>query len=122
MEGRPRAACTAKYSALLGATSDKRQADHINQNTLDNRRSNLRIATNAENSRNRRRQRNNRSGYRRVSYYCRAKRWQAYISVDERRRVWLGYFDTPEKAAQAYDFAAITLHGDFAQTNFRYAL
>jgi len=49
--------------------------DHKNQNTLDNRRENLRVCSRAQNNRNRTRNTNNISGYKGVSYYKRHKAW-----------------------------------------------
>lgn len=91
--------------------------DHINGNSLDNRRANLRPATNAENMRNRRRQRNNTSGFKGVSFHKAMGKWRAQISLEGRRR-HLSYHATVDDAARAYDVAALDLHGEFATLNF----
>lgn len=91
--------------------------DHINGNGLDNRRLNLRPATNGQNQWNRGRQRNNASGYKGVSYIPRLNRWWAQIVADGKHHN-LGLHDAPEEAARAYDAAARDLHGAFAYQNF----
>jgi hypothetical protein len=91
--------------------------DHINGDGLDNRRSNLRSATNAENSKNQRIPVNNTSGFKGVAWHKRDMRWQAYIRLDDGRR-HLGTFTTAEDAAYAYDAAARELFGEFAWLNF----
>lgn len=83
------------------------EVDHVNGDGLDNRRSNLRPATRAQNARN---GRSRRDGYRGV--YRVGERWKAQISR------CLGYFDTPEEAALAYDAAARKFHREFAHLNF----
>lgn len=93
------------------------QADHINCDPLDNRRGNLRLATHAENSRNRRLRADNASGYKGAYWHKQRQRWQAQVRVD-RKLKHLGYFDTAEEAARAYDAAARELHGEFARLNF----
>tara|TARA_R110000824_G_scaffold396554_1_gene598108 strand:- start:1212 stop:1535 length:324 start_codon:yes stop_codon:yes gene_type:complete len=92
------------------------QVDHINRNPLDNRKSNLRICTNAENSYNTGPQKNNTSGYKGVSWRKDAKKWTAYIGHAPKSH--LGYFDTPEEAAKARDAKAKELHGEYAHLNF----
>jgi hypothetical protein len=90
--------------------------DHWNGDTLDNRRRNLRFATNAENQHNQRRLRvDNTSGYKGVSLYRNGK-WCAQIYVDT-KRINLGYFVQVEDAARAYDEAAVRYFGEFAATN-----
>ena len=74
---------------------DKRQGDHVNHDTLDNRRENLRIATNQQNQFNRKRPT---KGYR---WDKRSKKYQAYIQVGGVQK-HLGLFDTPEQARAAY--------------------
>lgn len=91
--------------------------DHINLDGLDNRRSNLRPATTAQNARNQRRYRNNTSGYKGVTWHRRDQNWQAYIRVDGCRH-HLGAHVTPEEAARAYDAAAREYFGEFAYLNF----
>ena len=92
--------------------------DHRNGDGLDNRRSNLRPATHSQNMGNKRRYRNNTSGFKGVTRNTGTGRpWRAVIKADG-RRVHLGYFDTAEDAAHAYDRAAIDLHGEFARPNF----
>lgn len=90
--------------------------DHTNGDSLDNRRWNLRSATNAQNSANRGPSPAGTSGYKGVNLY-RNGRWRAHVTVrDEHRH--LGYYSTPEDAARAYDAAALETWGDFARLNF----
>jgi hypothetical protein len=92
------------------------QVDHRDHDTLDNTRANLRLATAVENSRNQRRSRNNRSGFKGVSFHKRAGKWHAQITTAGKRR-HLGYFAAAETAAFAYNLAAVQHFGDFAVLN-----
>lgn len=87
-------------------------ADHIDGDGLNNRRSNLRLATPAENTRHRRMQRNNISGYRGVHFTTKSGKWRAQIGFNGGIKV-LGDFNTPEEANRAYLVAAEELFGDF---------
>lgn len=107
------------HRAILGLEKgDSREGDHVNGNTLDNRRVNLRIATHGQNSYNVSRNCVNTSGYKGV-HYCRdatrSAPWVAVIHAD-RKRVYLGHFRTPDAAYAAYCEAAKRLHGEFART------
>lgn len=86
--------------------------DHVNGNGLDNRRENLRLATLSQNASNRSIASNNTSGYRGVSYHKGRGKYQAYISKDGKRR-YLGLYDTPEEARDAFLTAANELFGDY---------
>lgn len=91
--------------------------DHINGDGLDNRRSNLRFATNQQNGRNARKQvRATSSRFKGVSFSRVATKWEAYIKVDYKKR-HIGLYLTEEEAAAAYDDAARELFGEFAALN-----
>lgn len=104
------------HREILGlALGDPRQSDHINTaETLDNRRTNLRIATRSENQCNRRLQANNTCGVKGVRFHKKARKWQSEIQL-KGRKYYLGLFLTIEAAKEAYDSAALRLHGDFAR-------
>lgn len=89
------------------------QVDHENRNRSDNRLSNLRLATNAQNNANKGPQRNNTSGARGIYFEVRRRKWRARITVDGVCHD-LGFFDTVETASAARDAAALRLLGDFA--------
>ena len=91
--------------------------DHINGNRNDNRRSNLRICSAKENTRNQKLRSNNTTGYKGVSYDQRRKKYIASITVDYKSK-FLGYFSDPIEAALKYDQAAILLFGEYARPNF----
>lgn len=87
--------------------------DHIDHNTLNNLRSNLRICTKAENMRNRPGpQRNSTSGYRGVYWHKAAGKWMAKIKMNG-RNIYLGLFHDKENAKQAYIAANRKYFGKF---------
>jgi len=92
--------------------------DHINGNGLDNRRVNLRSCSQAENTRNRKRHSNNKSGFKGV-YLAVARsgavRWRAQIRVCG-EKIHLGLHDSAESAYRAYCEASRRYHGEFSRT------
>lgn len=90
--------------------------DHINGNPLDNRKSNLRIVSHQENCFNRKLSRNNSTGHKGVSVYRPNGKFKASIKVNYQQK-HLGYFDTAEEAAIAYNKAAVQYFGECARLN-----
>ncbi|GAJ01158.1 unnamed protein product [marine sediment metagenome] len=91
-------------------------SDHINGNGLDNRRTNLRVCTHAENCQNRRKPTGCSSRYKGVSWRKRTRKWRAYIWINGRQKQ-LGCFDEEEEAARAYNKEALEQFREFAQLN-----
>lgn len=104
------------HRTIMSASATQ-QVDHADGNGLNNQRGNLRFCTNAENQYNRRLPSNNTSGYKGVSFHKLSGLWRVSIT-HESKRFYLGYFKVLEDAAQAYDKAALQLHGEFAKLNF----
>lgn len=93
-----------------------RVVDHINGNPSDCRKANLRIGSQRQNSYNTRLGKNNRSGYKGVSWDKYRKKYAACICVDGKTK-HLGRFESKEEAADAYDRAASFYFGEFALLN-----
>jgi hypothetical protein len=104
------------HVAVLGVIKGK-SPDHINHDTLDNRRANLRPATKNQNAAHHRMKKNNTSGYCGLNWKPRRNRWEAWIRPGG-RRVYLGSFKEAVDAAKAYDTAAKKYYGEFASLNF----
>jgi len=92
--------------------------DHINNDRFDNRIANLRLATVAENVRNRPRCANNTSGYKGVRFDKRTGRYIVAITVNKVTHQ-LGTFATADNAVAAYEDAAKRFHGEFTNTSDR---
>ena len=92
------------------------KADHIDENPLNNQRSNLRRCTVQQNAMNRGPQENNTSGYKGVTWNKRDQGWTAQLHVLGKRK-FLGTYKDILEAAAAYDKAARELHGEFAYQN-----
>lgn len=101
------------HRLLLGASKGF-EVDHINRNTLDNRRINIRIVTRKLNILNRGLNKNNKSGFRGVSRV--GKKWTAHI-VNNYKAFNLGIFRTKIEAAMEYNKAAIKYFGYNASLN-----
>ena len=86
--------------------------DHINRDTLDNRKCNLRIVSRQENNMNQGMSKNNKSGITGVSWHKRDNKWRAHIMY-KYKLIHLGNFDTLEAAAKARKDAEITYFGEF---------
>lgn len=111
------------HRRLLGSP-DGLVVDHINGDRLDNRLENLRLATHAQNSRNRKKPKRTSAGRVPTSQFkgvCKTAsgKWQAQIK-HAGRSIHIGTFASEEAAARAYDRNAKTFYGEFALLNYEY--
>lgn len=92
--------------------------DHINGNGLDNRRSNLRFATNQQNGFNTPpyRRKGKVSQFKGVHFEKQSKKYKAAIKIDGQIKT-LGRYQTEDEAAIAYNLAASAAYGEFARLN-----
>ena len=100
------------------------QVDHINHNTLDNRKQNLRLCTQSQNQMNQARHKKTLSKYKGVDlaewkYKNKVYQyWRARIQING-KPILLGLFKSEIQASRGYDKAAKELFGEFAFINFK---
>lgn len=115
--GKYRSVSLARY--LLGLEhGDRRESEHKDRNPLNNRRSNLRIVTHAQNLQNKGAQKTHKgraptSRYRGVCWNAGRGKWQAYAQLSK-QSIYLGLFDSELEAAEAAT--------RYRRDNFSYAL
>ncbi len=124
-KGKPRR--VSVHRLVMDAPSEL-EVDHINHDTLDNRKLNLRLVTRHQQASNKRKSKKCKtSKYKGVAYHDRekyapqynhanSKPWRAY-GKKYGKRIWLGYFDTERQAAAVYDVWAMIHFGEYAYTN-----
>ena len=104
---------------IVADLPDDFMCDHINGDTLDNRRANLRAATARQNSLNRSKNEKRAKGvsFKGVYQNTNCATFTARIRVGK-EVIHLGCFRSQEEAARAYDTAALIHHGEYARLNF----
>jgi len=107
---------TVTMHRLLMNPPPRVPVDHEDHDGLNNRRSNLRISTTAQNAQNSRRPRNKTRLFPYKGVTKSGNRYIGSLSVN-RRMVKSASFKTPYEAALAYDVLALEHHGEFAATN-----
>ena len=103
---------------ILNIIDNNYVVDHINGNTLDNRRRNLRIATHSQNMANRRKKVRKTSMYKGVSLYKKdaTKPWIVFIKVN-RKTKYVGLYKTEREAAEVYNQNALRMYNQYAKIN-----
>jgi hypothetical protein len=91
--------------------------DHINGDKLDNRKENLRLCTQNENTKNARKRASATSKYKGVSFPKTRNKWQVQIQLNK-KKMHVGYYTDEIEAAKAYDKKAAELFGEYAVLNF----
>jgi len=98
-----------------GPVPDGMEIDHINGDKGDNRLSNLRLCSPAQNRQNKSKYKNNTSGYKGVNFDSSSKGknpWRAKIVVNK-KSISLGNYPTKIEAHHAYEKAAKKYFGEF---------
>lgn len=103
---------TYLHRAIMNAPEDL-VVDHINGNTIDNRKENLRLCSNIDNTKNLKKQHNGyTSQYKGVSFYTRDSNWEVNVAG-----YYYGRYATEIEAAKLYNEKATLLFGEFARLN-----
>lgn len=90
------------------------EVDHRDGDGTNNRWSNLRESTHAQNIQNIGLPRHNTSGVKGVRYYAKKKKWHAQIQAHG-KRIHIGFFGEKADAVSAYRRVSAEVHGDFSR-------
>lgn len=104
----------AMHRIILEITDSKIHVDHIDGDSLNNRKRNLRLATSSQNQANRTKTRANTSGVKGASWNIKRNAWQAQIGF-RGKNIHVGYFDDLEDASCAYKMKEIELYGEYSK-------
>ena len=105
-----------RLSRLLTDCPSNMVVDHINNNRLDNRRENLRVCTSQQNNLNVKKYSTSKSKYKGVTFCKNTNKWRAKTK-HLGKTISLGYYDTEEEGALAYNKYMLEHHKNFAQLN-----
>lgn len=105
------------FHRLIIGANDGHLVDHINGDTLDNRRCNLRIVNASQNMQNRVKPATGLSS-RFKGVWKSGRKWGASIRHEPYKTKYLGTFESERAAAYAYDIASLQYHGEFGKRNF----
>lgn len=95
---------------------DNTMVDHINGDTLDNRKCNLRICTKSQNMMNRKKHKKCSSIFKGVCWNKQNKKFKAQIQIDN-KKIYLGLYNSEYEAAEVYNRYARKHFGEFARLN-----
>lgn len=105
------------HRIVMNCTDSKSFIDHINHNTLDNRKANLRLTSNNKNSKNRKgKNTNNKSGYRNVTWLKNENKWMVQLQING-KNTRLATFDDVDEAGKFAEDARKKYYGEFAGLN-----
>lgn len=106
---------TVKFHRLVMNAQPGQQVDHINGDSLDNRKLNLRLVTSLENNRNMKPRLGFSSRFKGVGWHKGG--WRVRIRVNY-QHISVGFFKDEVEAAAAYDLASLKYHGEYGCRNF----
>jgi hypothetical protein len=92
-----------------------KQIDHIDGNVLNNSPRNLRLVTASQNQFNRKKQKNNLSGHKNISFVKKLDKYRCAMQVDG-KDIYIGLFNTVEEAIASRDIKFKQLAGEFYRT------
>ena len=108
---------TVAMHQFIIAPPPRTPVDHRDRDTLNNRRSNLRVCTSGQNAANSKLYKNKTgSRFKGVRRNPKTGLWRSEIQAQNKVH-WVGSFDCDVEAALAFDDAARHHHGEFASTN-----
>ena len=103
------------HRVIMGCNrKDGKQIDHINGNSLDNRRINLRLVNHSQNQMNRKTESIGSSGHRGVSWCKQTKMWKARFVIHGKEQ-WLGRFLSKDDAIAAVKSSWAEHYGEYAR-------